>query len=399
VPPPAGTTPRTGAPAGAPPHHDPATGGFRNPWPGAEPHGSVGDLLRWVVLERLLGVAPRADAGAPAAAREDGGQSNGASNSAGNGAGNGGRTRPGPTPEAFRLAFPAAVPSFATPRAAADALTATWVGHSTFLLQVGGLNVLTDPVWSERASPVSFAGPRRWTPPGVSFDALPPIDVVLVSHDHYDHLDEPTVRRLVREHPGAHWLAPLGVARWLRKRGAGSVAEHDWWESAEILREGVTARATCVPAQHFSGRSAGRRNDTLWCGWTLRAGERAVYYVGDTGYFPELGECARRGGGPFDLVLMPVGAYDPRWFMRPVHNDPEDAVRAYRDVVAGTRSTAAAAAAPPPVMGAMHWGTFKLTDEPMDEPPRRTREAWERAGLPAELLWVPAFGETKEIGE
>lgn len=368
--------PEPAASAPPPPHHDPA-GGYRNPWPGAEPHGGVGDLLRWVVLERLLGVRPRDDDVAEAVrtpardAREP--------------------RRDGPTREALRRAFPSVAPSFATPRAAADTLTATWVGHSTFLLQVGGLNVLTDPVWGERASPVSFAGPKRWAPPGVAFDALPPIDVVLISHDHYDHLDEPTVRRLVRAHPSARWLAPLGVGAWLGRRGAAHVVERDWWEEATDVAPGASAR--CVPAQHFSGRSAARRNDTLWCGWTLRAGAHAVYYVGDTGYFPEFGEVARRGGGPFDLVLMPVGAYDPRWFMRPVHNDPEDAVRAYREIVAATAHHSAR----PTAMAAMHWGTFKLTDEPMDEPPRRTRAAWTEAGLPAERLWVPRPGETRAV--
>jgi N-acyl-phosphatidylethanolamine-hydrolysing phospholipase D len=362
-----GGAPRGGAGhgAGRPPHHR-AGGGFRNPWPTDEPHG-VGDLLRWVVVDRLT--TPR---------------------------------RPAPTRAEFAAAFPPSRPAFASPRAApAGRLLATWVGHSTFLIQVGGLNVLTDPVWSEYASPLPRAGPRRWTPPGVEFDALPPIDVVLVSHDHYDHLDAPTVRRLVRRDPAALWLAPLGVGHWLARRGASRVVECDWWDEGWIAADGTAgrgngaddarARFTCVPAQHFSGRRVNNRNETLWCGWTVRAGGRSVYHVGDTGYFPTVGDAARRAGGPFDLVLMPVGAYDPRWFMRPVHNAPEDAVRAYQEL---------AAAAPrggPTVMGAMHWGAFKLTDEPMDEPPRRTREAWAEAGLPPEALWVPAHGETREV--
>jgi N-acyl-phosphatidylethanolamine-hydrolysing phospholipase D len=331
-----------------PAHHRPA-GGFRNPWPTDESHG-LGDFLRWTVVERLAGRRP------PGISRAD-----------------------------FAAAFPPVAPAPALPRAAPDRLLATWVGHSTFLLQVGGLNVLTDPVWGERASPVPFAGPKRWAPPGLDFDALPPIDLVLVSHDHYDHLDEPTVRRLVQRDPRARWLAPLGVAPWIQRRGA-LVEEGDWWETASI----GGAALTCVPAQHFSGRRATNRNETLWCGWTIRAGERSVYYVGDTGYFPDIADAARRGGGPFDLVLMPVGAYDPRWFMRPVHNDPADAVRAYQEL-------AAALPGPPAVMAGMHWGTFKLTDESMDDPPRRTRAAWAAAGLPAELLWMPAHGETREL--
>ena len=332
-----------------PAHHRPA-GGFRNPWPTDEPHG-LRDFLRWTILGRLAGTRPRG------VSRAD-----------------------------FAAAFPRATPAPTRPRAAPDRLLATWVGHSTFLLQIGGLNVLTDPVWGERASPVPFAGPRRWASPGLALDALPPVDLVLVSHDHYDHLDEPTVRRLARRDPAARWLAPLGVASWLRRRGVALVEERDWWETASV----GGATLTCVPAQHFSGRRATNRNATLWCGWTVRAGARSAYYVGDTGYFPDVADAARRGGGPFDLVLMPVGAYDPRWFMRPVHNDPADAVRAYREL-------AAAAPGPPAVMAGMHWGTFKLTDESMDDPPRRTREAWAAAGLPPELLWMPAHGETKEL--
>ena len=302
---------------------------------------------------------------------------------------------PGMSRSEFAAAFPAATSAPARPRADTGRLLATWVGHSTFLLQIGGMNVLTDPVWGERASPVPFAGPKRWTPPGLPFDALPPIDVVLVSHDHYDHLDAPTVRRLTERHPEARWIAPLGVAGWLRRRGAANVAECDWWEEAGAGGAGEGALSvTCVPAQHFSGRRATNRDATLWCGWTIRAANRSVYYVGDTGYFPDIADAARRAGGAFDLVAMPVGAYAPRWFMRPMHNDPEDAVRAYREVVA---AAPAGDAGRPTVMAGMHWGPFRLTDEPMDEPPRRTRAAWSAAGLPEALLWIPAHGETREL--
>jgi N-acyl-phosphatidylethanolamine-hydrolysing phospholipase D len=290
-------------------------------------------------------------------------------------------------PDPPRSVFARAQPSFAVPRAGPDRLAVTWVGHSTFLLQVGGLNVLTDPVWGERASPVPFAGPRRWTPPGVDFDALPPIDVVLQSHDHYDHLDAPTVRRLARRHRGAVWLAPLGLRRWLERRGVGSVLELDWWEEVRVGES--AARATCVPAQHFSGRWIAGRNATLWCGWALRTGRHAVLFAGDTGHHPEFARIAERCG-PFDLALLPVGAYAPRWFMRAVHCDPSDAVAAYTELTRGSAGRRC-------LLAAMHWGTFKLSDEPIEEPPRRLRAEWQAAGLDGEALWTPTHGETREL--
>jgi len=324
-----------------PDHHDPR-GGFRNPWPKA-PRPVFTGLLRWAVTRALK---PRID-------RTERGQ------------------------------FPSAVPSFASPRAAPETTTITWVGHATFLLQVGGLNVLTDPVWSERASPASFAGPRRYMPPGIPFEDLPPIDLVLVSHDHYDHLDDPTVRRLAVQHAEASWLAPLGLSAWLTDRGVGQVRELDWWDRTEFGRVSLTA----LPAQHFSGRSL-RRNRSLWCGWALRAAERAVCFVGDTGLHPAFEEIAARCG-PFDAVITPIGAYDPRWFMAPVHLDPEEAVLSFQDVTAGARDGCR--------MVPMHWGTFKLTDEPMTEPPERARAAWRRAGLRDEDLWILAHGETRRV--
>ncbi|HEY8310289.1 MAG TPA: MBL fold metallo-hydrolase, partial [Gemmatimonadaceae bacterium] len=218
------------------PHRDP-NGRFRNPWPNASPHG-LRDFLKWVSRRRG---ARRSDPPAPA--------------------------------------FPVAPPSFTNPVAGADELTITWVGHSTFLLQIGSVNVLLDPIWSERASPVSFMGPRRVAPAGVQFESLPPIDVVLLSHDHYDHLDLATVRRITRAHPAAEWIAPLEVGAWLRSHGARVMAELDWWRSVRTHSLDIT----CTPAQHFSGRRANNRDSTLWCGWTIRWGERAVFFAGDTG--------------------------------------------------------------------------------------------------------------------
>ena len=161
-------------------------------------------------------------------------------------------------------------------------LVITWVGHTSFLVQIGGKNILLDPVWSDRASPVPFAGPRRWVPPAIPFNALPPIDLVVISHDHYDHLDLKTVRRLVRSAPQAHWIAPLKVGAWLRKRGANVFAELDWWQATTL--DGLTI--TCTPAQHFSGRSLTNRNGTLWGGWTIRSATHTLFFAGDTGRPP-----------------------------------------------------------------------------------------------------------------
>jgi N-acyl-phosphatidylethanolamine-hydrolysing phospholipase D len=322
------------------PHRAP-DGTFRNPWPDSEPHG-FGDVLRWMRDRRR---APRA-----------------------------------PTPP--RGSFPTALPQLVHPRAPAHLAAATWIGHSTVLLQVGGLNVLTDPVWSERASPVQWARPRRVMPPAVALEALPPLDLVLLSHSHYDHLDRTTVRRLARGHPDATWVVPLELGRYVRGFGAREVMELDWGQAVGV--RGATVRAT--PARHFSARRLRDRNRTLWCGYVLECAGRRFYFAGDTAYHPEFATIGAQG--PFDLVMMPIGAYDPRWFMHVVHVDPDEAVRAYADLVSAHPD------APLPRMLGIHWGTFRLTDEPMDEPPRRARSAWHAAGLPDDRLWVARFGET-----
>ena len=290
------------------------------------------------------------------------------------------RPRPAdPVPAVFKLLEP----QFAVPRAAPEGLIVTWVGHSSFLLQVGGLNVLTDPMWSLRASPVGFAGPRRWVAPGIDFATLPPIDLVLLSHNHYDHLDDRTVRGLVARDPRCAWLVPLGLAGFVRARGARDVRELDWWQETPVGR----ALVACTPAQHFSSRGIRDRGDSLWCGWSVRTDTHRVFFAGDTGYHPEFGRIAARHG-PFDVVLLPIGGYEPRWFMQAVHMNPEEAVRAFRDLTDGSHRT---------VMIPMHWGTFKLTDEAMDEPPVRARAAWGAAGLPPERFWVLAHGETRAL--
>lgn len=271
------------------------------------------------------------------------------------------------------------------PRPEPSQLTITWVGHSTFLLQIGGLNLLLDPIWSERASPFQFAGPRRRVPPGIDFNALPPIDAVVLSHDHYDHLDASTVRRLIHRYPAIAWFAPLGVGDFLRARGAREVLECDWWDESAM----GALELTCVPAQHFSGRRLNNRNETLWCGWAIRSEGHAVLFAGDTAFHPEFRAIGSRCG-PFDLAILPIGAYDPRWFMGTVHMNPEDCIAA----VGKLRETQNDRRL---IMVGTHWGTFKLTDEPIDEPPARARAAWSAAGLPEDDLWVMRHGETRDI--
>jgi N-acyl-phosphatidylethanolamine-hydrolysing phospholipase D len=328
-------------------HHRPPEG-FRNPWPDAQPRPFT-DLLRW--------------------RRE--------------------RTRHPPPPNPHPSRLPTATPEIVA-RAPATECRATWVGHATVLLQLGALNVLTDPMWSMRASPLSFLGPRRIVPPAVALETLPTIDVVLLSHNHYDHLDRRTVEKLTRVQPQARWLAPLGLGEVLRKWGVVHAEEHDWDEEIGLDTPGGHARFGCTPAQHFSARGLRDRNATLWCGWTIAIGDWRVFFAGDTGLHPEFGEIAARWG-PFDLVILPVGAYEPRWFMRTMHMNPEDALEAYR-ALRGAQS-----ASPPPKMLPIHWGTFRLTDEDLLEPPERTRAAWIAHGWPAEDLWLLAHGETRVL--
>jgi N-acyl-phosphatidylethanolamine-hydrolysing phospholipase D len=326
-----------------PPHHRPG-GGFRNPWPNAELHGFK-DFLRWRFGDR------RAQHIEPSPARDS---------------------------------LPTRAPVVVSPRAARGCRSATWVGHSTVLLQLGALNVLTDPVWGERASPLRWIGPRRLMSAALDFDALPEIDVVLLSHNHYDHLDAPTVRRIAKRFPNASWLCPMRVGSLLRSFGVKHLVERDWWQSVET----PVFRAVCTPAQHFSARGLGDRGDTLWCGWTIETDGVRVYFARDTALHPEFDAIGERLG-PFDLVMLPIGAYEPRWFMRAVHMDPDDAVQAYRALTASSGST-------PPCL-TLHWGTFRLTDEAVTEPPERFAKLWREAGLPDASNWTFAHGETRRF--
>lgn len=235
-----------------------------------------------------------------------------------------------------------------------SSLLVTMVNHATVLLQQSGSNILTDPIWSERCSPVSFAGPRRRRPPGVEFDKLPAIDTVLVSHNHYDHLDLPTLRRLAAR-GGCTFVAPLGVARFLESKGIGPARELDWGGSLDV--PGATVHA--VPAFHFSSRGPFDRNRTLWCGYMIESAFGKTYFAADTGFGPHFGWIRERFGAP-RVALLPIGAYAPRWFMGPIHMSPEDAVEAHRILGAGTSI-------------AIHHGTFQLADDAIDTPPERLR--------------------------
>ena len=244
--------------------------------------------------------------------------------------------------------------------------------------------MLTDPVFSQRAFPVQWMGPRRVMDPALEIGELPPIDVVLLSHSHYDHLDREAVKRLAVAHPAATWIVPLRLGRYIRPWGAGDIIELDWWQ--EVETHGL--RVTATPARHFSARRAGDRNRTLWCGFAMAMDGTRAWFAGDTAYHPEFVDIGARCG-PFDLVMIPIGAYEPRWFMERVHVNPEEAVRIYQDLAPpGVR---------PPLMLGIHWGTFRLTDEPMDEPPRRTMACWRERGLDDDRLWVARFGETRHI--
>lgn len=251
----------------------------------------------------------------------------------------------------------------------------TWIGHSTFLVRMDGASFLTDPIFSERASPVSFAGPLRVVEPGVPLEALPRLDFVLVSHDHYDHLDLPSIVALARR--GVPIFVPLGLGKLIREAG-GQAIELDWWGSRPVGR--VTVH--CVPAQHFSGRSLTDTDRTLWSGWVVTGPSRRFYHAGDTGYFDGFTQIGERLG-PIDLAAIPIGAYDPSPIMQFVHLNPEEAVQAAIDVRAGT------------AVG-MHWGTFNLTDEPMDEPPRRFQAEITRRALDGVAGWTLAIGETRQ---
>lgn len=255
-------------------------------------------------------------------------------------------------------------PPFGDPRRTPDedAVALTFLGHAGFLIRMAGRTILTDPVFSERCSPVAWAGPRRARPPGRFLDALPPIDLVLLSHNHYDHLDLPSLRAIVaRDDPA--FVVPLATGRTASKAGTRRVTELDWWETHDFGGLSITA----TPARHFSARTPLDRNRALWSGFMLAGGPMPVLFAGDSGDGPHWLQIEDRLGAP-GIALLPIGAYEPRFLMGAIHMTPEEAVAAHLALRA-ERSIG------------MHFGTFQLTDEQIDEPVRRLAEASRRAGL------------------
>lgn len=245
--------------------------------------------------------------------------------------------------------------------------SAVWVGHSTYLIEVDGLSILTDPVWDSYCSPFPIRTLRRYSEPPIPLSDLPPIDIVLLSHNHYDHLDAKTVQSLHRFHPQIEWVVPERLAPWFRKKGIQNVTELERWKSHTIQNCKITA----VPAQHFSGRTLWDKNKTHWNGYVLETPSKRIYFVGDTGYnskeFKEIGERFSK----MDLSLIPIGSYIPREFMKPVHIDPYEAVQIHQEVHSLFS------------LG-MHWNTFCLSDEPYDRPPYDLYLAMAEKKLPFE---------------
>lgn len=305
---------------------------FRNPWP-HESHGIL-DILRW-----KLGLPPH---------------------------------------EAPRLTDAPDLPAAQVPLSLTDPPTrgwhVVWLGHASFLIQGAGLSLLVDPVFSSHCAPFKLPSFRRLIDPPCAVADLPPIDAVLLTHSHYDHLDLPTLRLLGHQTP---LLVPEGHASWLKRTGFSETVELPWFAS-HTLAPGVTVTAT--PAQHFTARSPWDRDQSHWCGWLIEGAGCSLLHTGDSGYsagFREIGERF----GPIDFGMIPIGAYQPRHIMRPMHMNPDEAAQAFLD----TRCRRAVA---------MHWGTFRLTDEPMGEPPLRLAAELENQGIPAASFVAGSIGES-----
>ncbi|MBN2497577.1 MAG: MBL fold metallo-hydrolase [Deltaproteobacteria bacterium] len=265
------------------------------------------------------------------------------------------------------------------PRSVSEGIRITFINHSTVLLQLDGLNVLTDPIWSERASPVSFAGPKRVHAPGLQIEDLPPVDVILISHNHYDHLDVPTLRQLVGRHRPRIFTG-LGNSVFLKRKKIHGSRDMDWWQSI-LLRPDV--RLTFVPAQHFSSRGLCDHYATLWGGFVIEAPSGTVFFAGDTGLGPHFDQIRTRFGPP-DLAILPIGAYKPNWFMSFFHLSPAEAIEAHRRL--GARHSVG-----------VHHSTFPLADDGQDDPALDLARAVEEAGLAKDAFWLLDFGQGRSI--
>lgn len=255
-------------------------------------------------------------------------------------------------------------------------LSVTWVGHATTLIQIDGVNILTDPIWSERCSPVSFIGPKRYTPPGIKIENLPRIDIVILSHNHYDHTDLPTLKQLEEKfHPLV--FTGIGNKKLLLAEGLKNVKEMDWWEETKTNDLSITF----TPTQHFSGRGLFDRDETLWGSYLISGEKEKVYFGGDTGYYTHFREISERLG-PIDVAILPIGATEPRWMMEPVHVDPIQAVQAFVDLKAK-------------YLVPMHYMTFVLSDEALDSPVPRTKEELKRAGISEDHFIPLKIGESR----
>jgi L-ascorbate metabolism protein UlaG (beta-lactamase superfamily) len=301
---------------------------------GTTPDKGLRDILRWQIVDRLSGRGPRKDA-----------------------------------------------PAFVTPRRDNDGSALlersahiTWIGHASFAFRLGGALVATDPVFAGRMGPR-----RRLTPPGVAPSQLPAFDVVTVSHSHYDHMDLPSLRALAGK-SSPLFVVPKDNAELLRGAGITNVVELGWWESVQA--GGV--KVTCVPAQHWSMRVPWDRNTRLWGGFLYETADGVAYHAGDTAWSDDVFRAIAQRGPKIDWAMLPIGAYDPAWFMSPQHMGPEEAGRAWE--LLGAR-----------VLLAMHWGTFKLTDEPVGEPPERMRAWFRGKGHESQRLWVMDVGETRRL--